>query len=181
MKVLPAAVLLATLTVASSARADPPGPLLAPLPPAPDPAAARARDAFLAEQRSAMGMLSGWAATSILTGGALLATGGDAYTRAIGIQNIAWGAVDGIIAGLAYRGMARQSSLEKPVSYWAEERRKMRNLFLINAGLDVLYIAAGATLAGLGKTDTLRGSGAGVVLQGSFLFVFDAASGFSLR
>ncbi len=56
-----------------------------------------------------------------------------------------------------------------------------RTVFLINAGLDVLYIAGGAALMGLGKSDFVKGSGAGVILQGSFLLLFDGAMGVAIR
>lgn len=146
-----------------------------------DPAHFAARKAHLNDETQAMTTLMTWAAASVLTGSMLAVTGGDDYTRAVGVQNIAWGAIDGVIAGFGYRGIHKQFQLDKPVVYWQAEDRKLRKIFLINAGLDVLYVAAGAALLGLGKTDFVRGSGAGVMLQGSFLFVFDSAMGIGLK
>ncbi len=51
----------------------------------------------------------------------------------------------------------------------------------INMGLDVLYVTAGALMVGLGKNDSVRGAGAGVMLQGNFLFTFDGAMGFGAK
>ena len=34
---------------------------------------------------------------------------------------------------------------------------------------------------GLGKSDFVKGSGAGVILQGSFLLLFDGAMGVAIR
>lgn len=147
----------------------------------PDPARFAARDAFLNYEMKAMTTLMTWAAASVLTGTMLTVTGGDDYTRAVGVQNIAWGAIDGVIAGIGYRGIRNQFQLDKPVAHWQAEERKSRKIFLINAGLDVLYVATGAALMGFGKTDFVRGSGAGVILQGSFLFVFDSAMGIGLK
>lgn len=146
-----------------------------------DPARFAVRDAHLNYEFKAMTTLMTWAAASVLTGTMLTVTGGDDYTRAVGVQNIAWGAIDGVIAGVGYRGVRKQFQLDKPVAYWQAEERKLRKIFLINAGLDVLYVAAGAALMGFGKTDFVRGSGAGVILQGSFLFVFDSAMGIGLK
>jgi hypothetical protein len=147
----------------------------------PDRLRIEARDAHLAYETRAMSTLTSWAVASIATGTMLWATGGDDYTRAVGIQNVTWGAIDGIIAGFGYRGIRKQAYLDKPVFYWQEQDRKLRKVFLINAGLDVLYLAAGAALVGLGKNDFARGSGAGVLLQGSFLLLFDGAMGVGIR
>jgi len=178
-------LLLGLGLVSANASADeaptPVGPLRVSIPKAPDPAQVAARDLHLAYESKAMTTLMTWAAASVLTGTMLTVTGGDDYTRAVGVQNIAWGAIDGVIAGFGYRGIRKQMNLDKPVAYWHAEDRKLRKIFLINAGLDVLYIATGAALMGLGKSDFVRGSGAGVMLQGSFLFVFDGAMGIGLK
>ncbi|HVK63650.1 MAG TPA: hypothetical protein VM694_04210 [Polyangium sp.] len=179
---------LTLLLAPAIARAEPPTPAIAPVPlPAPkgpDPAAAlalAAREAHLETQTRAMTVLTSWAVASLATGAALWATGGDDYTRSIGIQNVAWGAVDGVIAGFGYHGLAKQRGLDKPISSWQAEDRKMRTIFLVNAGLDVLYVTAGALMVGFGKNDWVRGAGAGVALQGSFLFTFDMAMGLGAR
>lgn len=48
----------------------------------------------------------------------------------------------------------------------------LRRLLLINAGLDVLYVAVGAVLATRPRP-SLRGAGWAVVIQGAFLLFFD--------
>ncbi|UQA58693.1 DUF6992 family protein [Polyangium aurulentum] len=165
----------------TAARAEkPPAPVRAPAPP--DPAAIAARERFLDEQKKAMTMLAGWAAASMASGAMLWATAEkDDYTRAVGIQTLAWGAVDGVIAGFGGFNAHRQSGLDKPVAHWEAEGKKMRRIFLVNAGLDVLYIATGAALMGFGKTDFVRGTGAGIALQGGFLLAFDTAFGLGAR
>jgi hypothetical protein len=177
-------LLVVGLVSANASAEDTPnarGPLRVSIPKAPDPARITARDVHLAYETKAMTTLMTWAAASVLTGTMLTVTGGDDYTRAVGVQNIAWGAIDGVIAGFGYRGINKQRNVDKPISYWQAEERKLRKIFLINAGLDVLYIATGAVLWGLGKSDIVRGSGAGVMLQGSFLLAFDGAMGIGLK
>ncbi len=185
-----ATITFLSLFVPAYAHADEPRAPLAPFaiapaailaPKAPNPPPLAARDAYLAYETQAMSTLMSWAVASVATGAMLWSTSSDDYTRAIGIQNVAWGAIDGVIAGFGYRGIRKQSFLDKPVSYWQAEDRKLRKVFLINAGLDVLYVAAGAALLSFGKNDLVRGSGAGVILQGSFLFVFDGAMGIGLK
>ena len=174
---------LASTAVCQSVRAETPAaaPPLLPVrivvPNVASAEAAAARDAHLQFERQAMTTLLGWSVASVATGAMLLATGGDDYVRGVGLQNVAWGAIDGVIAGFGYRGIRKQGLLDKPVEHWRAEERKTRKIFLINAGIDVLYVATGAALWHFGKTDFVRGSGAGVMLQGSFLFVFDSAMG----
>lgn len=55
----------------------------------------------------------------------------------------------------------------------------LRRLLLINAGLDVAYVAVGAILLSR-PMPRLRGSGLAVVVQGLFLLVFDTLHGFGL-
>ncbi|NPV46835.1 MAG: hypothetical protein HPY69_07745 [Armatimonadetes bacterium] len=49
----------------------------------------------------------------------------------------------------------------------------LRRALLINAGLDLLYIAAGICLLSR-PNRSARGAGLAVVIQGSFLLFFDA-------
>jgi len=56
---------------------------------------------------------------------------------------------------------------------------KIERLYLINAGLDILYIGTGTYLTHLSKAreknkDLLKGYGKSIMLQGGFLFIFDA-------
>lgn len=59
------------------------------------------------------------------------------------------------------------------------EQRKMEKIFLINTGLDLVYMAGGLHLInrGLQKTGDSRdkslGYGRGLMIQGGFLFLFD--------
>jgi hypothetical protein len=60
------------------------------------------------------------------------------------------------------------------------ELETLRNLLLINAGIDVLYIAGGVFL--LTRQDPMwQGAGWGVVLQGAFLLVFDLWQGLAIQ
>ncbi|MCB9114630.1 MAG: hypothetical protein H6639_06730 [Caldilineaceae bacterium] len=59
----------------------------------------------------------------------------------------------------------------------ATDLRNLRRLLWFNAGLDVLYVAGGLALFRRAD-ETQRGHGAGIVLQGLFLFKFDAIHAF---
>ncbi len=114
-----------------------------------------------------------WAGFSILTGSALLAILrfrriDSPLLAHFAIQQIAWGAVDVAIALWARTGLALRD-LESAVA--------LDRFVWFNVGLDLGYVAVGATLAILGWRTTVRlglvGAGLGVVVQGLALAVLD--------
>ena len=143
--------------------------------------ATEARDAFVRDQQKLMTVLGAYALGSISTGIPMM-TSSSEEVRAAGVQNVAWGAVDGAIALYALAlALARERSpspAKESAAHWTGERAKLRTLFAVNAGLDVLYITAGALLLALGQTDGVRGTGGGILAPGGFLFAFDTAGFF---
>jgi hypothetical protein len=132
-------------------------------------------------QRAIGRQLGAWAAASIAAGVALILAGGP-FGRAVGIQFVVWGAVDLAIAALGDRDRRRKlarGAADDPAAAAAETRR-LRRLLWINAGLDVVYLAVGAALVGLGRSPVLDGHGVGVLAQGGFLLLFDALHAASL-
>jgi hypothetical protein len=120
--------------------------------------------------------LLAWSIFSVIAGAALLLLG--PLWRGVGIQAIAWGAID---AGIALVGgwvtRRRRAGLDDPSApeVLAREARNLRRILQINTGLDVLYVAGGVALAlTLGADNPFwRGNGRGIVVQGGFLFFFD--------
>jgi len=137
----------------------------------------QARDALVRDQKNLMTVLGAFALGSMATGVPLL-TSNRAEVRAVGVQNLVWGAVDGALALVALSSASSLQREDASLSHWVDERASVRRVFAINAGLDVLYLTAGALLVALGKTDTLRGTGGGILAQGGFLFAFDSAAFF---
>lgn len=89
--------------------------------------------------------------------------------RDMGGQFLAWGAIDAIIA------IAGQRASDKKQAEGADpqqEAKKLRRLLWINTGLDVFYVAGGIHLLQREK-GKWRGHGAGIIVQGAFLFFFD--------
>ena len=111
-------------------------------------------------------VLGGWAAASVLAGAALCLP---ARTRGLGRQTVAWGAVDGLIAYVGSRNRARRGPTD-PV--------RLRRVLLVNAGLDVGYLAVGARLL---RRPRWRGDGQAVLVQGAFLLALDATAAWALR
>lgn len=115
-----------------------------------------------------------WAVPSILAGAGLILFGGD-FWRAFGVQSLAWGAVDALIAWFGLRRLRNQDALTSSFSEEAQEASRMRKILWINNALDVLYVAGGSALVYfLGRESTFwQGTGWGIILQGTFLFFFD--------
>lgn len=110
--------------------------------------------------------LARWAAGSIALGAALSVPAG---TRGFGRQTAAWGAVDGAIAWWGARNRAGRGPTDA---------RRLRRVLLVNAGLDVGYVATGAWLVRDGRW---RGDGLAVLVQGGFLLWLDTAAAARLR
>ncbi len=122
-----------------------------------------------------------WSALSVGIGVALLPdifSWSTPFWRGVGLQGVVWGVID---AGIAVFGLValrrRRARLDDPYAPQSAEReaRKLRKLLLVNAGLDVLYIAGGVALTlTFGSGDGFaRGNGVGIVVQGAFLLLFD--------
>ncbi len=115
-----------------------------------------------------------WAVPSALAG-ATLVLFGNPFWRAFGIQALAWGAVDGLIAWFGLLRLRQKAQSAASFSEEAHEAARLRKILWINTALDVLYVAGGVALAAfLGPgSDFWRGAGWGIILQGGFLYLFD--------
>jgi hypothetical protein len=122
----------------------------------------------LRHQERAMNVLLGWSGVSVIAGSAMLFHESH-ITRDFGIQNIAWGIIDGGIAIYARYSISGKTSSNISVR---EEKRSFRRLLLINSLLDIAYVGVGTALVASGR-DGLRGHGYGVIVQGAFLLLFD--------
>ena len=93
-------------------------------------------------------------------------------------MNLFWNTINLTIAGFAlYSNLTSDYGLLSG-NKLLEMQAKSQRIFLINGALDVGYIATGFLLKYLGprypkNEERLKGYGDSVILQGSFLFVFD--------
>ncbi len=111
-------------------------------------------------------VLGRWAVGSLVLGGALCAS---PNTRGFGRQTAAWGAVDGAIALV---GALRQAAGHTTAP------ARLRRVLLVNAALDVGYLATGAVLV---RRTRWRGDGLAVLVQGAFLLALDVTAARRLR
>jgi len=132
---------------------------------------------FFSFQYHALKSLEQWGLGSVIGGAVLALLPG--FWRHFGLQAIGWGAVDWLLAKAGQRQALLKAEdlvigdLDEAEAHAAAER--LRNILLINAGLDLLYIGSGLwLLRRAGNHAERRGMGAGILVQGLFLLLFDS-------
>lgn len=126
-----------------------------------------------------MSTLTTWSLLNIAGGtvGNFTTTGSTHYFHQ---GNAMWNSVNLVlgVVGLINATRARKRPIDRTAGRLQSHRSQLA--FIINAGLDVLYVSTGAVLWKLGPTaqnpalpDRLVGYGQALVLQGAFLFAFD--------
>lgn len=117
------------------------------------------------------------------------------YYRGMGVQFLAWGAIDLAIALFGAWGTRRRRAKLTPDEIFSTQtkecanrsaersRRSLAKILWINTGLDVFYIIGGLALVyTLGASDPFwLGGGWGIIIQGGFLFFFDLFHALKLR
>lgn len=131
----------------------------------------------LSTNNTGMYILGSWAVANMVAGGYgwSQTTGQTKYFHQM---NLFWNTVNLSIAGIALYSNLTTSFADLSAAQMLEKHTKTENLYLINAGLDVLYVGTGFLLKHLAtqkpkRHDLLKGYGNSVILQGGFLFVFD--------
>jgi hypothetical protein len=125
-----------------------------------------------------MKVLGTWGAVNTVAGitGALVAN--DDEWKHFHQMNAVWGVVNMSIAGLGYLGARRDRAKELSSTRALHRYEATKRLYLLNAGLDGLYIGTGAFLLARSRQssdpDLHRGFGKSLVLQGIGLLAFDA-------
>lgn len=125
--------------------------------------------------QNGMMVLGTWAVGNIVTSG-LLTRNTTGEAQSFHQMNVMWNVVNAGIAGYGYFSLGEGMGLS--LAETLSEQRSIENILLINAGLDVLYIAGGAGMNYYGRTreeanERLMGFGKSIMLQGAFLLAFD--------
>jgi hypothetical protein len=128
--------------------------------------------------QNAMLVLGSWAAANILVGtyGNFKASGEAKYFHQF---NAAWNIVNLGIAAFGYFNAVNSDPASMTNVEIIKDFNSLQNFLLLNAGLDVAYIATGFYLKERSKnsssSERLRGYGNSLLLQGGFLLAFDVA------
>lgn len=128
----------------------------------------------LAYNQSGMLILGTWAIVNIIWG-CLSARKATGKTKAFHRMNAFWNLVNLAIAGFGYW----QASQELPgLDFWESlsAQHSIEKILLLNAGLDLGYLAMGGYLMERGRRkgkEQWVGFGKSIMLQGAFLLVFD--------
>lgn len=128
-------------------------------------------------QNAGMYVLGSWAIANVATG----AWGWNKYggeKKYFHQMNLFWNTVNLGIAGFAIYNNLQVDTLAIEAEEALSEARKIEKILLINSGLDLGYIGVGFLLKNLSsrydkRSDLLTGYGHSLILQGSFLLVFD--------
>lgn len=123
--------------------------------------------------------LFAWGVMNIALG-TLLLLAESPFLRGFGVQAIVWGTINAAIAAFGQSRLPRKlHRLMRTEGLQAsrKERRSLRRLLLINAGLDLLYIVAGLLVIALLPGPFAEGNGWGVIVQGAALLAFDGWHG----
>jgi hypothetical protein len=129
-------------------------------------------------QSGAMQLLLGWSAANLAVGGVGAALTDDPELRAFALGNAAWNTVNAGIAIGSLASLPRQRLRTDPAEI-ARGARSLETALLVNGGLDLGYLGAGAALVVVGnrrERPDLRGYGEALLLQGAFLLVFDSVT-----
>lgn len=126
---------------------------------------------------SGMVILGSWGVANLGVGAVGWSSSTSPTSRYFFQMNVVWGAVDFGTALLGYAGTQKYKNKKLTAAEILEQQNRMEKIFLINEGLDVVYIGAGAYLKLAGdhrNSPIMKGYGSAVLLQGGFLLVFDA-------
>lgn len=142
------------------------------------------------EQRSkhqkTLGLTLGSFALANIAVGAVAAGQTSGETKYFHKMNLYWNLVNLGIAGVGLLGSRKASADTETLSDAIRQHENMKQILLVNAGLDVAYVVGGAYLRERAesrpdKADQLRGYGKSIMAQGGFLLAFDLVNYFIFK
>ncbi len=126
------------------------------------------------QEKKGMLILGSWALGNMVWGG-ISANNATGREKGFHQMNLYWNSINFLIAGLGYYGA---SNAPADLGLWEsiDEQQHIEKILLVNAALDVGYMASGLYLIERGKNlnrDQWVGFGQSVIMQGAFLMAFD--------
>jgi hypothetical protein len=135
-------------------------------------------DARISINKKGMKVLGAWGLVNIAGGGIGYFVGKNDEGRYFGEMNALWGVVNTGISAMGLAGARREMDAKLNYKQSYDRYRANKKLYLINAGLDVLYIGTGLALNEYGNNAgrdqaIYKGFGKSIAVQGIFLLLFD--------
>lgn len=127
--------------------------------------------------KNAMIGLAGWSVAN-LVGSGIATNTRNKEMRYFHQMNVMWGGINLAIAGLGYWGAGREKIDNPTLEAVLKHQNKIEKTYLINAGLDVVYIGSGLlmnkTSDNQKNPEKFKGYGNSIMMQGGFLLLYDA-------
>ena len=127
--------------------------------------------------KNAMIGLAGWSVAN-LVGSGIATNTRNKEMRYFHQMNVMWGGINLAIAGLGYWGAGREKIDNPTLEAVLKHQNKIEKTYLINAGLDVVYIGSGLlmnkTSDNQKNPEKFKGYGNSIMMQGAFLLLYDA-------
>ncbi|CCH52315.1 hypothetical protein BN8_01305 [Fibrisoma limi BUZ 3] len=138
------------------------------------------------QHQKVIGYTLGSYALANIAVGAIGASQSSGETKYFHRMNVYWNLVNLGIAGAGLLGARRKGAGDETLGQAIRQHENMKQILLLNAGLDVAYIVGGAYLLERAKNrpenrDQLRGFGKSVIGQGGFLLAFDVVNYFIFK
>lgn len=129
--------------------------------------------------KTGMLILGGWGGVNIAGGLTGYAIAKDTEWKSFHGMNAIWGTVNGVIALGGYMGARKELKKDFNENEAYARYQSNKKLYLVNAGLDIVYIGSGIALCAysnrFNNPDMWSGFGRSFVFQGIGLLVFDCA------
>ena len=122
-----------------------------------------------------MTILAGWAGVNIIQS-SISSANAKGSDKAFFQMNTYWNFVNLAVAGIGLYSVKKVATKKLSLAQNINKQQQLEKILLVNSGLDVGYVFAGLYLQERGQrlnNDQTQGFGKGVLLQGSFLLVFD--------
>lgn len=127
--------------------------------------------------KTGMKVLTGWGAVNMVAGGIGYFTANTQEWKAFHGMNAIWGVTNAGIGLMGLRGTRKEMAMNMSCADMAGRYEGNKRLFLINGGLDFLYIGTAVFMKEHSKTRpnpaVWRGFGNSILIQGAFLLAFD--------
>jgi len=128
-------------------------------------------------QKKSMIALAGWSVVNIVGSGVATDTR-NKEVRYFHQMNVMWGGINLAIAGLGYWGASKEKINNPVLADVLKHQNRIEKTYLINAGLDVVYVGAGLLMNKTSNNqknpEKFKGYGNSIMLQGGFLLIYDA-------